>query len=146
MKALTKEQIASIKPIKIDTSYDIRKAVMAFMPHTIKDDTISAELRGMDDGKKVTFALTAPLNCDVYTQFMQGMTMLRNRFDIIAKHGETARKVLMIDGHAWVDNIIKTRLGGVREGLRIRWIINEGTFYFDPFTGKLTKCEPASTS
>ena len=40
----------------------------------------------------------------------------------------------------WLDDLIIRRLGGVRDGLRVKWDIAEGVFYFDPYTGTLSKC------
>ena len=149
MKTPTQDQIDAIKGVEISTSYDIRKAITAFMPRKVAEEAmISTQFEAVEgeSGKKVMMNLTAPLGCDYYTQFMAGMNTLKTRVDAIAKHGENARKALMVDGHAWVDNIIKTRLGGKREGLRVRWDISEGIFFFDPFTGKLTKCESPTPS
>ena len=39
----------------------------------------------------------------------------------------------------WVDAMIKQRLDGKREGLRVVWNIPEGKFEFDPWTKQLTK-------
>ena len=40
-----------------------------------------------------------------------------------------------------VDSLIEKRLGGKRNGLRIRWEIEEGIFELDPFTKKTYKIE-----
>lgn len=38
----------------------------------------------------------------------------------------------------WVDNLIRDRMGAVRDGLMIVWNLEDGVHKFDPFTGDIT--------
>ena len=75
---------------------------------------------------------------------IKGFTMIKNRVDAIEKatqrgSGEAANKLFSIDRHSWLDDLVQRRFGGKRDGLRIRWDISEGTFFYDPFTRSLTQ-------
>jgi hypothetical protein len=43
------------------------------------------------------------------------------------------------DRSNWLDNMIRTQMGGRREGLRVVWDTIEGKYSFDPWTAKLEK-------
>jgi hypothetical protein len=137
----TKQQLDSIKPIAITSLYDIRKVITPFMPHEPKKSSVTAKMTGVngESGTRAVFEVSAPASCDYYSQFRRGMDSLKARSDAVAKLGERAAKVLNIDAPTMVDNIIKTKMGGKREGLRVRWDIGPDTYYFDPFSGTLSK-------
>lgn len=128
------------QPVVVRDSYEIRRVIAEFMPRQKKAETVQAQIEAMtEDGKKVKYKVEAPLECDYHSMLMQGMDMVKKRLAAIEKAGPEAQRVLSVGGHMWVDDLIRRRLGGVRDGLRVRWDIPEGTFFFDPYTGKLTQ-------
>lgn len=130
-----------LKLVTVTTSYDIRRVIQEFIQPP-KTDSISTEFEALDEsGKKFKKVLTMSVEGDYRTLLIKGLTTIRNRMEAIQKFGDVGRKVFNIDGHSWVDDLIARRLGGKRDGLRVRWDLSEGTYFFDPFTGKLTKLD-----
>jgi len=41
-----------------------------------------------------------------------------------------------------IDQMIENRLGGKRCGLRVRWVLQEGTYEYDPFEHKFFEVKP----
>ncbi len=70
---------------------------------------------------------------------LEGFDVIKARIEAKAKYGEGPVPVFNIDGKMWVDDLIKRRLGGVRDGIRVKWDIGQISYFFDPYTGKLTK-------
>jgi hypothetical protein len=78
-------------------------------------------------------------------------SILLNGLGVIKKRMEMKEKLADHDTNlrAWdinslcfsVDSIIAKRLGGVRNGLRIRWSIREGMYEYDPYSNKLYRVE-----
>lgn len=136
------------KTVTVGSLYDIRRIISEFSS-VVKPSTTAVKtiMPGFDNqGRPVNFQVEAPLDCDYQSLLKQGMDMLKRRAEIIEKAGSRANRLIAMDSRTWVDNLIERRLGGRREGLRIRWEVPDGVFYWDPTTGKLTQCTPSSPS
>lgn len=135
-----------IAPPQPRTVYDVKCILNSFIPKNKTQGTISANIDTVDSsGRSITVNVSAPLGADYYSQLVEGMQMVKHRLDAIDKYGDNARKTMMLDGNIWVDIIIRNHLGGVRDGCRIKWEVEDGVVYFDPLTGKMTQCERSST-
>lgn len=145
MKSPTKEQLKNAEPLKITTQYDIRKVITDFMPRKLDDVPVKSQIRSLDQsGKPVIYAVSAPASCDYHSQLLEGLQILKTRLEASQRVGNS--NLFMINAHNWVDTIIERRLGGKRDGLRIRWDLPDGIYFFDPFTGKLTRSDPVVVS
>lgn len=131
----------------IETLGDIKKAIQEFLPgHKEENPVVEAEFRD-DQGRKIS--VSAPTGCTYREMLIEGFNIVKTRIEIMEKCKEKAEgsgiQPIQIDGHMWLDDLITRRLGGKRDGLRIRWDLQEGSYFFDPFTGKLTKgCSDSS--
>ena len=132
--------------MKLDESYvvvvktlsDIKQAIKEFTPDDAELPKVNATIES--DGK--TWQLSAPAGASYREMLIEGFDIIKRRLEILEKPRDTELNVepINIDGHMWLDDLIERRLGGVRDGLRVRWDITDGTFYFDPYSKRLTKC------
>ena len=119
--------------VVVETYNDIKNAVQEFMPGKEPvNPPVVAEIE--IEGRKST--LTAPTNCTYRDMLIEGFTIVKKRFEVIEKHADGP---INISGHMWLDDLIHRRLGGVRDGVRVKWDLKDGTYFFDPFTGVVTK-------
>lgn len=131
-------RVGADSTVVVETLSDIKRVIQEFMPSSSEADaTVSAEF--VVDGQKMQ--VSAPTSCTYRKMLLDGFEIVRKRIDVVGKIEQPhLANPLNVDGHMWLDDLIKRRLGGIREGLRVRWTLSEGVFYFDPFAGKLTKC------
>ena len=126
-------QLDDSKQVIIRTLSDIKEAIGEFLPTSRPSNPdVAATIR---DGDK-SYRVSAKTGCTYYDMLHEGFEMVRRRMDAINKYGTMA---VNVSGNMWLDKLIKSRLGGSRDGLRIKWEISEGIFYFDPFSGVLSK-------
>jgi len=126
----------------IRTVYDIKEAISEFLK---EDDATEMQTVIMSGGKK--YAVKAESSCSYSRMFIEG-------FDILKRRKEAAENIkvkdgcspIMLEGRMWLDDLIERRLGGVRDDLRVRWDLDDGTYYYDPFAKKLTKAIDDGTS
>jgi len=121
----------------VETLGDIKAAIQEFL---VPGESVTVEGTIKSGGK--TWQVEAPAECDYKTMLKEGFEIVKTRLE--AKERNTGQSELgidpiSVDGHMWLDDLITRRLGGVRDGLRVRWDLAEGTFFFDPFTSKLVK-------
>lgn len=85
----------------------------------------------------------------------QARKTLIDSFNVVRARTEASQKLQKIDPDDFggyepaplkiyesfpsLDSFIRKRMGGERDGLRIKWILNGVTFYFDPWTGELKR-------
>ena len=123
--------------VLITSLNDIREVVGDFMPG--KEDMptkISAEF--MIDSKKVV-AVSSVEGISPRESLVEGFSILKKRMDVVKHLEEGALSPVCVEGHMWLDDLIRYRMGGKRDGLKVRWDLSDGSYKFDPFTGKLTK-------
>lgn len=122
----------------VENLFDIQQAVSEFLPgHEEKAPEVSVKL--VSDGK--TYDLKAQCGCTYRELIITGFDIVKKRLEAMSKERVTELGIepINVDGHMWLDDLISRRLGGVRDGLRVKWSLPGGTFYFDPYSGKLTK-------
>ena len=127
----------------VETLADIKHVITEFIPGCESKNPDISVVMSVDN---ITYKLSAPTNCSYKDMLNDGFEIIKRRLD--AKNKNLDKISLGIDpisaeGHMWLDDLIVRRLGGVRDGLRIKWQLKEGTFFFDPFTGKLTESQNA---
>jgi len=124
--------------VVVKTLSDIKQAIREFMPGDRPLHEVNATVKA--DGK--TWQLSAPAGASYREMLIEGFDVVKKRLEVLEKARDTELGIepININGHMWLDDLIVRRLGGVRDGLRVKWDISDGTFYFDPYTGTLTKC------
>jgi len=124
--------------VTVETLSDVKQAIQEFMPGDRPLPEVSATIEA--EGK--TWQLSAPAGASYREMLIEGFDIVKKRLDAMEKVRDTELGIepINVNGHMWLDDLIVRRLGGVRDGLRIKWIIAEDTFYFDPYAGTLTKC------
>ncbi len=141
-------------PVTIKTLHDIRKAIAPFTkevkpgkPIEIKGDITWTEED--QNGKSVQHTVTASaVNEDVNLKefLIAEFTKVKNKKETWDKlqhalledaYSVTLPSANIDDMYMSVDNIIKHRLAGKREGLTIVWNLGPTKVIFDPFTGEL---------
>jgi hypothetical protein len=99
-----------IEKIKVTSYVELTEAIKPFLPENNKSEARKS--------------------------FIEGFEFVKRR----KKFNDTAGNQLSTDDmRCWVDNVVKQRLGGRREGLGVVWDLPEGKFKLDPWTGKLEK-------
>lgn len=123
--------------IYVDSLNDIKEVVSDFMPG--REDTptpVKAEF--IQNGKKIV-AVSSVEGISPRESLIEGFSILKKRIDVVEHLKEGAISPVCVEGHMWVDDLIRYRMGGKRDGLKVRWDLAGGSYKFDPFTGKLTK-------
>lgn len=127
--------------VVVESSFDIKQAIKEFLPG---EEKASPEVRAkIKSGNKV-YELSAPTECSYRDMLLEGFEIIKKRMEARDKHKPDSDfdiEPIDIDSRMWLDDLIERRLGGKREGLRVRWDVKDGIFYFDPFTGKLTQAQ-----
>ena len=124
--------------VTVETLNDVKQVIQEFMPGDCPLPEVSATIKA--EGK--IWQLSAPAGASYREMLIEGFDIVKKRLNAIEKVRDTELGIepISIDGHMWLDDLIVRRLGGMRDGLRVKWIIAEDTFYFDPYAGTLTKC------
>jgi hypothetical protein len=124
-----------VEVVQVHSLHDIRRVVSGLLA-PVTAPPVQTTMNALDpQGNTVQVKLSAPTDCDYVALLKKGFDTLKARHEARAANP----RLVMVDGHMWLDDLIQRRLGGKRDGLRIRWDVPEGTFYFDPFSQKLTK-------
>ena len=127
----------SDEKVSVKTVQDI-KAVLDEFAQPRKPHKVSAQIKARDSsGRQRVYAVEAQSNCDYNHLFIEGFEILQKRVEINDELADTLS--VGIEGRMWLDNLIEKRLDGKRDGLRVRWDLDDGTYFYDPFTRKLTK-------
>lgn len=126
--------------VVVENLVDIQQAILEFLPNN-KEKTPEVSVKLVSEGK--TYDLKAPAGCTYRELIINGFNIVKRRLGAISKGHNTELGIepVSVGGHMWLDDLIVRRLGGTRDGLRVKWSIKDGIFYFDPYTGKLTKSE-----
>lgn len=124
--------------VNVRNMYDIKKIIEDFK---FKQDVVVAtKFKSKDDnGNVIEEIVTAPAVGDYRTLIMDGFKSLAKRTAISAKLGDKASKLISMDYEMSIDKLISTYMGGSRNGSRIKWVVQDGTFEYDPILDKLFK-------
>ncbi len=171
ISAKSKDQMfrEAIKPILVGNLSDIREVINNLLKTKIPNNSVQLSTEMVwtedEDGKtKSVKGVVTGSNNDVslYGLLLSGMDIVKVRVEAADKlraQIELAKSQdpdISIDMTVWdvdkskfnVDSLIERRLGGKRYGLRVRWVVPEGTFDFDPYEAKLyahTDNEPVTS-
>ena len=125
----------------VETLNDIKRVIQEFVPGSQQQNP---EVHATIVAENKTYELSAPTGCAYRDMLIGGFNIIKKRSEIDEQRKEVETHLninpINISGHMWLDDLISRRLAGTRDGLRVKWEIEEGTFFFDPFTGKLSKC------
>lgn len=141
------------KPAEIKSLSDIRHVISRFMENVAPDDVeLGAVLESFNEssGAKEFYKVSATsTGTSLRKLLMDGLEIIKKRKDAIEKLKATdaitntaAVALFDIDNQKFaVDVLIRNKMGGERDGLRIKWKVDEGTFVFDPYTDKLFRVD-----
>ncbi len=117
---------------------DVKRVIKEFMPGT-KHTTVTVKAEMRAEGKK--YAVEGESSIDYKKLLMEGFSIVKARTEAAKKIEAIDLKIqpINLEGHMWLDDMIRRRMGGKRDGLRVRWDLEDGTYFFDPFACKLTK-------
>lgn len=138
-----------IKPVKIHSINDIRKAIKPFV---LEIDEKKVPLNSQitwqsEDGINTTSKISSySSDISMRSKLLEGFEQvksqkkvwdnLKNALDA-DEYGSNLPSVNIDDFTMPVDRIIKHRLGGKREGMTVTWILGDKKIVFDPFTKEL---------
>ncbi len=121
--------------VLINSETDILECIKEFLPSDKEQTTMSTNIMINGQRKK----LVAKTNMSNRGMLMEGFDIIRARLEAKEKYGEGMVPVFNTEGRMWLDDLIARRLGGVRDGLRVKWDIGQVSYFFDPYDGRLTK-------
>lgn len=151
------KQRIEVDPVVVNTLSEIRKVIEPFMEgekgKTVEVKTEITWTDDRDNKRKTGWSSVTSGDMTAYQVLMEGFNLVKTRLAVAEKAKELSEvededddllpekiKWILLDIDAQyfsVDGFIKSRLGGFRKGLRIRWEIEEGIFEFDPYARKL---------
>lgn len=126
-----------IKKVVCETLEDLQKIIKPYLrdintsKKTITTEIAGETVVGEDGGSSAQEVLT------------EGFQLIKRRqeaFEKLKNEGLDSRVPLICDIEKTrfnVDTFIENSLGGKRIGLRIRWVLREGVFEFDPLAKKM---------
>lgn len=121
---------------------DIKRVIQEFMPGA-KHTAVTVKAQMKSEGK--TFAVEGESSVDYKKLLIEGFDIIKARIEASKRIAESDTEIkiqpINIGGHMWLDDLIRRRLGGKRDGLRVRWDLKEGTYFFDPYECMLTKAK-----
>jgi hypothetical protein len=101
---------------------------------------VTATIMSTDDsGKKIVQEVHAKNESDYRSLLVDGFQALKKRQEVLDKYGDKAKTLVSIDRRGWIDELVEKRFGAVRDGLRMKWEVSDGVYFYDPLTHKLTK-------
>jgi hypothetical protein len=136
---------------------DIKRLIAEFDPNVSQQQSaisISSVIESNEDGRRVMHPVTTETKSRTRREFLvEGLTIARDRLNLADTTAVSAIPVVVngvqmlpprfadsVEGHMWVDPLIKRWLGGYREGNMICWDLQDGfTYRYDIFQHKLTR-------
>jgi len=149
------------KPVQVKNLYEIEQLIRMIMQHNTENEnkevTLSVEMEWNDEKegrqKEVVSATTKETSMygllldgmNVVKKYMQSMETIRQAIEKVEEKDDIPASLLEVWNiqrmHFNVDSFIHKKMGGKRNGLRIRWEVQDGIFEFDPYAVKLYKVE-----
>jgi len=131
--------------VVVKTEQDIFEAIKSFIPSDVNDVISDTTTRIVIDG--VVRKLVAKTGLSNRGMMIEGFDIVKSRIEAAEKYesgiplfGNCEKtKIFNIEGKMWLDDLITRCLGGKRDGLRVRWDLAEGVYFFEPYTGKISK-------
>lgn len=146
-----------LKPVEITSVSDIKRILVELDPNTNKTHAeipISTMLNEVEGGKNVTYSVRSVTKSKSKRDILlDGLSLIKKREEVsndiiesteeIEIDGKKVKPAILksnIEGHTWVDPLIKQWTGGRREGTLIVWDMNDGYQYrYEIFAHKLTR-------
>ncbi len=121
---------------------DIREIIKDFLP---SNKSTGSKISTTMNVEGKNYNVSASLDGDnPGDQLREGFDIIKRRLVVLEKTEGKTLSPVVVDGRMWLDDLIRIRLGGSRDGLRVKWVISSGTYFFDPYTGKLFKKDDVS--
>ena len=144
-----------IKPVVVKDLNGIKMVLKPFLvDNPDQERTIQCEMGWENEGKAEKSIITSKSSGFSYRKtLIDGLDVIRKRKETMEKLKKATKEAQANDMistmEVWdvnkmrfnVDALIERRLGGKRNGCRVRWVVNEGIFEYDPFTDKLFEIE-----
>lgn len=146
-----------LEPVEVRSINDIKRIVSEFDPAKNPEAEVvplSTQLEVKDGNKTSVYAVSADTKSkSKRDHLLEGLTMIQKRIDSeneidkLTQATEINGRVVKppklgsgVDGHTWVDPLIRQWMGGSREGTIIYWDLEDGYRYkYDLFKHKLTR-------
>lgn len=116
----------------VETEDDIKQIIKGFSTSDNKLST-TVNVEGND------YSLVAD-GYDYYNMIKDGLKVIKAGMGLPNESDSVLGKMpsaVNIENHAWLDELIRIRLGGKRVGTRIKWVIGEKTYLWSPLDGKM---------
>lgn len=143
-------------PVIVRRFDDIRRVIGDIDPrnnHVAAEVQINADMNSLEDGKSVTYRVSAPSRSKSKREMIiEGLNILKRQMEITESFESKASPIEVNGiemkppsiggsekGRAWVDPLIKHWLGGYRKGLSICWDIEGYHYQYDIYEHKLTR-------
>ena len=150
------------KPVQIQNLVQLREMLSVILEVLEKKEiNLSVEVKWTEDNKqKIETVKGVSKDTSMYDLLVNGMEVVKNRQESMSKISKAVNDAKEIDPdissnlNIWnvnsirfnVDNLIEHKMGGKRDGLKIKWKLPEGIFEFDPYSKKLFKVDDESGS
>lgn len=146
-----------LDPVVVNSINDIKRLVSEFDPAKNPEAeviSLSTQIEVREGDKTVIYGVTADTKSkSKRDHLLEGMRMIENRqvaeqnldemIEAVEINGRLVKPPRLgnaIDGHTWVDPLIKQWLGGLRDGIIIYWDLQDGYRYkYNIFEHKLTR-------
>jgi hypothetical protein len=144
----------AFKPVVVNTLDEVKVIISEMLNRKDTNQSVSvkANLKWTEESAQKTSEITTiSEDVSLFKLLVDGMEHVKKWMELLDTTRKATQKVNEEEGdipphvlQVWnidrmkfnVDSLIKNRLGGIRNGLRVRWEIQEGIFEFDPFTTK----------
>jgi hypothetical protein len=145
----------AFKPVVVNTLNEIKFIISEMLNRKDSNQSINvkANLKWTEESiQKTSEITTISEDVSLFKLLVDGMEHVKKWMELLDTTRKATQKVNEeeegdIPPHVlqvWnidrmkfnVDSLIKNRFGGVRNGLRVRWKVQDGIFEFDPFTTK----------
>lgn len=132
---------------------DIKLAIEPFLPRNDDSRTITIssntdEMRSIKDDKLAKNSIVSAKISQLSPRglLLEGLELANKHAmvpkttddDIYEFGGYIPAEILAGKHRTWVDWLIKKKLGGTRDGMKIFWIIDDKKYVFDPVTGVIS--------
>lgn len=143
------------KPVEISNLLDIRKILEPILNDTNSGKVVefNCDIKWSADGASGSNNVKGhSTDSSLYRLLLDGFNVVKQCAEAYKKASDMYNNVdiddvIKLDESIWnvdnmhfnVDSLIHNRLGGKRNGMRVRWTVQEGVFEFDPYERKLFK-------
>jgi len=147
----------AMKPVEVQCFDDIKLLVEKLLENTDNSKiSLSTDLTWVDEGKtQSTKVVGESANVSLYNMLLEGIDVIKKQIEAnvliksqveqLANEEDDIKLPIsnwdVNDVKYSIDELIRRRLGATRQGLRIRWSIQDGIYEFDIYQKKLFKVD-----